>query len=229
MRMGLAREAVRRTERLPPDDFVRVAARVVLGQALMTDGKLGEAKVLLRDMLAIRLRVDGPTNPSTRYAASLLGMVLHRQSQDAEAVALYRLVLSTTPTKEQDDENTVAAKCNLASSLQKLGAHAEAEALLRGAVAAMERLHGPLDALTFQPTVQLADLLGRQGRYSEAEALYRPTLAGLTRVLGPQHPFTVETTASLVFTLALQGEHAEAEKLRRVALAGGRKTADDAQ
>ena len=216
MQLGLARERVRRTERRAPGDDDRLAARWNLGQALLDAGEHAGAEVLLRDVLAVRRRVDGRSHRSTRLAATTLADVLDLQGQRTEAVALYRETLAATPADEQETTNTLVGKGKLAAALSGMGDHAEAEALLRGVIATQERLYGPDDARTLQ-SVQTAQMLGRvlqdQSKHTDAAAVYRPTLAAQRRVLGPEHPETLRTAYDLAVSLAQLGEHAEAEEL----------------
>ena len=224
MQLGLAHEAVRRLETRAPEDGHRLAARLNLGDALKDTGDFAGAEVLLRDVLAIRRRAWGRANPATRATARILADVLGWQGCHAGAVTLYREVLAATPAKEQEDQNTLAAKGNLAKALSVMGDHAEAEALLRGVQATKERLHGPADARVLTTTGQLGPVLHSQGKHAEAEAVYRTTLAGQRRVLGPEHPETLRSASNLAGWLSGQGQHAEAEELLWGVLAAQRRT-----
>ena len=225
MRLGLAREAVRRLEKRALEDGGNLlAARVNLGQALNEAGDLAEAEALLRDVLAIGRRAYGRTNPATRDTARNLADVMRRQGHHAEAAALYREILAATPAKEQEDNSTLVTKANLAATLSDMGDHAEAEALLRGVQATQERLYGPADARTLTTAVQLGVALHTQGKHAEVEAVYRPTLAAQRRVLGPEHPHTLTTAHNLAGCLYHQGQHAEAVELLQGALAVEQRT-----
>ena len=224
MQLGLAHEAVRQLEKRGPEDDDCLCARRNLCDALMDAGDLGGAGVLLREVLAIRRRVWGRTDPATRNTACVLAIVLKRQGHHAGAVALYREFLAATPAEEQESESTLAAKGNLAIALSAMGDHAEAEALLRGVHATKERLHGPDDARTLTTAVQLGAALQRQGKDAEAEAIHRPALAAQRHVLGPDHPRTLTAASNLALCLFTQGQHAEAEELLRGVLAAEQRT-----
>ena len=224
MLLGLAHEAVRRMEKRGPEDGDHLAARTNLGQALKDAGDLAGAEVLLWDVLAIRRRVYGRAEPTTRHTAVVLAGALGRQGHYAGAVALSREVLAATPAKEQEDEDTLTAKANLASALSEMGNHAEAEALLRGVHATKERLHGPDHARTLTTASQLGAALQNRGKHAEAEAVHRPTLAARRRILGPEHPQTLLTANNLAVCLVHQGLHVEAEGLLRGVLAVEQRT-----
>ena len=224
MRLGLARELVRRLEKRAPEDAHRLAARSNLGDALMDAGDLGGAEALLRDVLAIRRLAWGRADPTTRDTAGILADVLDLQGHHAGAVALYREVLAATPAKEQEHQNTLVTKSNLANALSRMDDYAEAKALLRGVQATQERLHGPADARALQTASMLGCVLQDQGKHGEAEALHRPTLAARRRVLGPEHPDTLMTAYNLARCLTHQVQHAEAEELLRGVLAVEQRT-----
>ena len=213
MRMGLAREIVRRMEGRAPQDVHRLTARQNLGQALHAAGEHGEADVLLRDVLATFHRWVGPAHSGTRTARMALANGLLRQNRHAEAAPVLREMLAATPAKEQEHPNTLAAKANLAGALSEMGNHAEAEVLLRGVRATQDRLYGAEDARPLVTATMQGEELQAQGRDAEAEAIYRPTLALQQRVLGREHPSTLHTMHSLAVSLHRQGSHTEAEPL----------------
>ena len=225
MRIGMARDLVRRMEALAVEDHQHhLLALENLGQALCNAGENAEAHALLCSSLALRRRMFGRGHPSTRRTASFLAGVLERQGHHAAAARLYQENLAATPAKEQEDPITLADKSALAKTLSCLGDHEEAEALLRSVTATRDRLLGPNDASALHSTSLLADLLQYQGRHAEAEAIFRPTLLAQQRVFGPGHPNTICTGYNLACSLTKQGQHAEAEPLLRSALEGRRHT-----
>ena len=197
MRVGLARSLVRRLERRALADDDRLSARSHLGVALREAGEYAEAEVLLRDVLAVRCRASGLGTHATRLAACDLANLLISFEHYADAAALYLEIVAAVPANEQEDDNTLAHKGNLAGVLSMLGNHAEAEALLHDAKATEERVHGPDDAGTLQTAGILGNALREQGKHAEAEAIYRPTLAAQQRVLGPRHPDTLSVAHNL--------------------------------
>ncbi|MBV8234437.1 MAG: tetratricopeptide repeat protein [Acidimicrobiia bacterium] len=97
--------------------------------------------------------------------------------------------------------------------------YAEAEPLLRRALALREQALGPDHPDTATCLHNLAALYDAQGRYAEAEPLRRRALAVHERALGPDHPATATSLNGLALLYDAQGRSAEAEPLYRRALA----------
>ena len=112
---------------------------------------------------------------------------------------------------------------NVATALHTNGEYAEAEAVLREALAARQELQGPRHIDTLTSMGNLAVTLSRQGKHADAEAMRWEVLAARREVLGPRHPHTLETMKSLANSLREQGKHAEAEAMQREVLAARRE------
>jgi CHAT domain-containing protein/Tfp pilus assembly protein PilF len=107
---------------------------------------------------------------------------------------------------------------NLAGVYRELGRYAEAEPLLKRALAIDERVSGPDHPEVASDLSSLALLYHVQERYPEAESLYRRALDIRERALG-DHPDTALTLGNLASLMAEQGRLDEAEPLLRRALA----------
>ena len=207
--LALARKLAQLLERRAPEDVHQLYARANLGQALLYEGKLGEAEVLLRDVLAIHRRVQKRASPAARHVANILSDVLNAQGQSAEAVTLCRETLADTPAKEQNDRYTLALESNSACTLAMMGDDpAKAETLLRGVLATQERLHGPLSAQALHTSSLLGHALQGQGKHAEALVAFQSALAAQGRILGPDHPHTLGTAQRLARSLVNQGQPA---------------------
>jgi CHAT domain-containing protein/Tfp pilus assembly protein PilF len=99
------------------------------------------------------------------------------------------------------------------------GKYAEAETLLREALAVNEKVLGPGHPYTANAHSYLASILNARGRYAEAEPLYRKALAVNEKALGPGHPGTARCCNNLALSLRARGRYTEAEPLLRRALA----------
>jgi tetratricopeptide (TPR) repeat protein len=89
--------------------------------------------------------------------------------------------------------------------------YAEAEPLLRQALAVREQALGKAHADYGQTLHNLALLYDRLARHDEAEPLYGEALAIREQALGPDHPDVATTLASLAALLDDRGRYAEAE------------------
>ena len=97
--------------------------------------------------------------------------------------------------------------------------YAEAELLLRGALAICEKAPGPEHPDTAQSLDHLGVLLRFQGHFKEAEPLHRRALAIREQALGPDHHDTAISLENLALALQAQGRFGEVEPLLRRALA----------
>ena len=102
--------------------------------------------------------------------------------------------------------------------------HAEAEPLLRRAVAARERALGsghPDVAISLHKLGNVCQALGRD---AEAEPIYRRMIAIREQALGPEHPLVAEALGCLGLFLRSAGRGAEAEAIIARALASYERT-----
>src|SRR5262249_4181471 len=98
----------------------------------------------------------------------------------------------------------------LAFGLQSQGKHAEAEPLLRTALAIRQRALGENHPEAAHALEQVASSLHAQGKYGEAEELLRKALALSGPVLGEEHQQTGGSRNRLGAVLSGRGKYAEA-------------------
>ncbi|CAK8996954.1 Kinesin light chain (KLC), partial [Durusdinium trenchii] len=116
-------------------------------------------------------------------------------------------------------------KENLAAAFQGTGRTAEAEVLVREALAVLEHAFPPQvrDVRPAGARARLAQILHVQGRTSEAEPLLRQALADLEASLGVDHPQVLNCARNLAVLLkqkAAPGALPEAEALLKRAASG---------
>jgi CHAT domain-containing protein/tetratricopeptide (TPR) repeat protein len=107
----------------------------------------------------------------------------------------------------------------MALALDSQGKHAEAEAMLRKALAIKIAALGEAHPHTAASYDNLANALRSQGKHAEAEAMHRKALAIRIAALGEAHPNTAASYNNLANALWSQGKYAEAEAMHRKALA----------
>jgi serine/threonine protein kinase len=118
-----------------------------------------------------------------------------------------------------DDEQAIAATHEVGRELAKLHRHAEAEPMLRDALARARRVLGDEHPVTLTCASGLAMTLRMQERFAEAEPLYRSALEAHRRVHGPHSEQTARALNSLAVLMNTQLRAAEAEPLYRESLA----------
>ncbi len=137
----------------------------------------------------------------------------------AIAEALYAIVADWYAEFDgPEDEETLANRHNMISSILNQGRAAEAEAAFRAFLLISERVQGAEhhDVLVTRHTLARAML--NQGRAAEAEAAFRAVLLISKRVLGAEHHDVLATRHELARAILDQGRAAEAEAAFRAVL-----------
>jgi len=145
-------------------------------------------------------------------AALFLGSSLYEQGKYKESAVAYQRCLQIRP----DDAMVLN---NTALSLDLAGDYADAEPLIRQALASDEKALGPNHPNVAIRLNNLAVLLYSEGNYAAAEPLYRRALAIDEKALGPDHPDVARDLNNLAALLEAKGDYAGAEPLMRRALA----------
>ena len=105
-----------------------------------------------------------------------------------------------------DHPDTIASVNNLANCLTAQGKTAEAEPMIRQALAAYTRVLGTDHPDTIMIVNNLAICLVVQGKSAVSEPMFRQALAAFTRVLGADHPSTISCVSGLAICLKAQGK-----------------------
>ena len=108
---------------------------------------------------------------------------------------------------------------NLGLLYDALGRYAEAEALLKRAVAILEKSQRPDHPPLWTSLNNLAVVYASQGLHSKAEPLYKRSLAISESALGAEHPNVGTATNNLAELYRSLGRYGEAESLYKRALA----------
>jgi S1-C subfamily serine protease/thioredoxin-related protein len=139
-------ETLRRVAGLPEQAQKDIAAAIMLmakADEFNQRGQYVQAEPLLRQVLAIFRRVQGPEHPDTANSLNNLAVNLAFQGKHSQAEVLLRQALAIS-RKAQGEQHPDTAKIlnNLASALEKQGKRAEAETLYRQAHAIPEKGQG---------------------------------------------------------------------------------------
>ena len=162
---------------------------------------------------AVQFRIGHPTS----RLASLLGMFYHSKGLLRDAEVLARLALTIDEQLLGPEDPTVAIRLNnLAEILKEIDDVAEAETLLRRALAIEEKQEHANLAIRLH---NLAALLVRTNRTAEADPLIRRALAIDEKTVGEEHADVARDLNLLVGLLVATYRQAEAEPLMRRALA----------
>ncbi|MDR6851598.1 tetratricopeptide (TPR) repeat protein [Sphingomonas sp. BE123] len=205
-----------KTLQLGPDDPALARSYGNLGVVLEAQGKVDEARPLLRKALAMAIAAYGPDHVRTAPFRGYLADALPLAEQEGERRALLAIYRTQLGPGHPDTLNALA---QLAHLLTARGRHGEAEALLREIVAQGERTWGPDNVNFADSLIALALSLARQlrpGTLAEMRALIARGWAIQRAALGPEHPDTIESA----IYLAQMSDDTRARTLSRSAQAG---------
>ena len=198
-------------------DAAYAAHRAALYQR--EQGLYAQAEDQFREVLAARLRVQGPDHPYTLAARHEIAREMAARGDHAGAEAEYRDVLAAQlRVQGADHRDTLAARHEIARMMAAQGDHAGAEAEYRDVLAAELRVLGPDDPHTLTTRYAVAYEMAARWDHAGAEAEYRDVLAAELRVLGPDHPSTLATREEIAL-MAAQGDRAGADAEYRDVLA----------
>jgi tetratricopeptide (TPR) repeat protein len=178
-----------------------------------------EAESLLTRSLALRRQHLGDGDPATASALVALGRHRHERGEYAAAEARLREALTIRlASLGSDNPATAESQHFLAVTLaHQEKDQAEAEGLLRTALATRQRHGPPLDAAATLNT--LGNLLMDTERFADAEAAHGEALSLRRQHLDAGHPSIAVSLNNLALTLTEQDRFGDAEPLYREALA----------
>jgi serine/threonine-protein kinase len=191
-----------------------------LGTVLRLKGELTAAEQVYSQALAIDRERFGPAHASIALALNNLGNIRRALGDDPGSEAAFREAIDQGRRTIGDDHiNTIAFGVNLGRLLEAEGRTAEADTILRSAVAKLDSArveHWPwwVSARTGLALV----LLDRQ-RAGEARDLLAPVVTFSERKVGAEHVRTNDARLALGRVLVALGEYDRAEPLLRTAAA----------
>ena len=207
----------------PGHDADLAGSEMDLAEQLTFEDKLPEAETLQRDALRLRTHLFGPDNPAVSVSLTDLAITLRREGKLQEAEKLYRKGLAIDLENHLADESA-ADEHNLGVLLRIEKRSAEAEAMLRRALASRVQVSGAEHPSASQTMNQLSYALHDEGKLVEAEQYARASLALSRRLLGDEHPDIAVGLNHLALLLRDQGKLDEAESIFRQALAVAQRT-----
>ena len=149
-----------------------------LAFALLNSGGFAEAEGLVRRVLAAETARLGADHPQTLYTRKTLGQTLHRQGKLDEAVTFYAEVYDKRRALYGEDHAlTLNSGAQLAAAYNTLDRPAEAEPLLRRALAVRTARGEGASGDAIIDRVMLTTTLDKLGRPDEALALADEVIA----------------------------------------------------
>ena len=208
--------------RQPMQEKARIAfAANELAYFLIAAALYADAEPLMRRALFIDEQNHGPEHPSVAIRLNNLAQLLKATSRQAEG----RAALSSRVGHRREElwawafQRSPPILNNLALLFHATNRLAEAEPLMRRALAIWERSLGTDHPHVATGLSNLALLLQGLDRWAEAEQLYRRVLTIRESSFGPDHPDNIQCLNNLATLLRNTNRLAEAELLMRRALA----------
>ena len=191
-----------------------------LASFLLEQAKLDRAEELINDLVDIREEHQGESHRELGGTLLLWAHLLYFRANysgiESVASRAERIFAGQNPP---DLVGVAAAIGHRALALEKEGRLAEAEPLMRRALAIAETSFGPDHPNVAGALNNLAALLQATNRLAEAEPLIRRALAIDETSFGPDHPNAAIRLNNLAALLQATNRLAEAERLLRRALA----------
>jgi non-specific serine/threonine protein kinase/serine/threonine-protein kinase len=177
---------------LTADPQVQARLLQTMGTVYTGLGLYPTAERLLRQAVAIRVRLGGDDNEDTLSARHELANVLWHLGRPTDAEPLYDdVVAKRRRLLGPSDRRTLKAQYDLASLYALQKRWPEAEALGRSTIDAQRAALGEHDYDTVLSLGNLSALLWATGRYAESLPLGLETLEKTRRLLGHDHPETL--------------------------------------
>jgi tetratricopeptide (TPR) repeat protein/phage gp36-like protein len=167
----LRRGAERLDRELAEEPLLRARLLDTLGGIHTELGLYDQARPLLEEALALRLRLRGEEHPEVAATLVRLGSLAHLSGQ-GDAVALFRRALVIREARARREPEELADLLNkLGAALGAKGRFDEAEATLRRSLALHEDLFGPEDLRIAKILHNLSGIAYYRERNGEAEKL----------------------------------------------------------
>ncbi|MEM7516059.1 MAG: serine/threonine-protein kinase, partial [Planctomycetota bacterium] len=208
---------VRRASLGPNHEDTLLSAALV-GQTLLSLGRLDDADAAFRDVIQGWEKASGPADPRTFNTQSQLVEVLLRRQDGAAAEQLAReLIDRMADTVESNDSQLVGVREQLASALSDQGKYDEAITIHRDVVAHHTQRQGESGSATLTAKLNYATTLSLNGQLDEAAVVQKDVLDARRMALGDDHPQTIFTMDVLAQTLTSLGRLDEAEVIAQEA------------
>ncbi|MHC4427412.1 MAG: protein kinase domain-containing protein [Planctomycetota bacterium] len=183
------------------------------GHVLVLLGKYEEAeKILRKGWETGRQVLPHEDRALVRFEGLIVGMLAAQNKRD-EADAAWREFTDDPLTTTEHLAAVLSNESTLGERLQLPGIkkYAEAELVLRDALARQRLVLEADHPNTLLTLHRLGILLNQRGRPSEAEPFLRAAAEGQEKVLGEDDPYTLGSLLGLARSLRIQGKHDEAE------------------
>jgi eukaryotic-like serine/threonine-protein kinase len=200
-----------------PDSQKSADALLTMAEVQLVESDLTSAEVSLRRELQIDTKLHGADSPKASASLNMLGNTLFLEGKFAGAERALRRSLSIYQRGNWQESprviDTLDTEGKLGHVLRLEERYAEAEVVLRDALALQRKIQGPNHSRTASTESGLGLVLAEQGQFVEAEALERDALRIHTAALGAESMSAGVDESALGRLAVLRGRDAEAKPL----------------
>lgn len=208
-----------RQQALGANSLAVAETEATLGEVATSHGDLDDAGVHLRRALAIREDSLPPSHVDIAHTLGNLGALKWKEGRLEQAAAFYTRALRIDEAAGGDSAQLARDRMGMGIVMWQQKRLAEAEKLMRSALAVQERLWGPDNPDLASSFNNLGALYWTMGRYGDALPLYEQTRKVFERTLEPGHPRMASILNNLAETYWKLHRYSDAEPLFRRALA----------
>ena len=198
-----------------------------LGELRREAGDLEGAESAHRDALRIRRAALGPEAPRVLESLNNLAVVLSLSGDFDEADALFREAIRGVERAREETPEMAEVYNNAAQLYQDQARYAEAEPMMRRALAIWRSTLGDAHGEVAIGLNNLGMLHSKMGDYAGAAALYRDAVARWRGLYGEDHPYVGFGLNNLGVVLDKQGRYAEAEAVKTTVVERHRRLLGD--
>ncbi|MBB5064181.1 serine/threonine-protein kinase [Granulicella mallensis] len=200
-----------------PDSQKSADALLTMAEVQLVESDLTSAEASLRRELQIDTKLHGADSPKASASLNMLGNTLFLEGKFAGAERALRRSLSIYQRGNWQESprviDTLDTEGKLGHVLRLEERYAEAEVVLRDALALQRKIQGPNHSRTASTESGLGLVLAEQGQFVEAEALERDALRIHTAALGAESMSAGVDESALGRLAVLRGRDAEAKPL----------------
>ncbi|KAL4893345.1 hypothetical protein BDV59DRAFT_207825 [Aspergillus ambiguus] len=168
-----------------------------LGLVLINKDKQDEAVQILKQLIWVRERIQGPTC-SNATTMENVGWSYMKQGKLDDAEEFYtRAVSENRKVFGPNHRLTLSALADLARVYCKQSRFEESESALTRVLIGREKIFGTMQEQTLEPVLELARLYRKHQKILCAENMYTRALSLQEMLLGPNDPRTIDTVARL--------------------------------
>ena len=191
-----------------------LSAKNQLAVALSSQGKYGDAEVIMHEILALAKQYYGENNVGYLRVMANLGANLQSQGKLEQAVVYQEKVSElSTALFGPRDRNTLTNQMNLANTYVSLNRLEEGELLMRRLLKDFNEVFGAEQVLTLTINYNMGELLNNTSRFSASLELSTNVLPVMKKALGEDHLVTLLTQDNMAVSLGGLQQYPQALEL----------------